>query len=111
MTSPKLRWSSVIIGTLCLSLPTFAQVQPPAAPSAVEALATAVVSAKTPAERDRLLDDRKELVTVELRKALVKQAVDLQDREQLDQALSAFLLVQRVAERINDKTGIAIALK
>jgi len=111
MTSPKLRWSSVIIATLCLSLQTFAQVQPPAEPSVVEALATLVVSAKTPEERDRLLDERKDLVTAELRKALVKQAEDLQDRNELDQALNLFQLVQRIAERINDKTGIAIAHK
>jgi tetratricopeptide (TPR) repeat protein len=111
MTSPKLRWSSVIIATLYLSLQTFAQVQPPAEPSVVEALATAVVSAKTPEERDRLLDERKELVTVELRKALVKQAEELQGRNELDQAFNIFRLVQRIAERINDKTGIAIGLR
>ena len=109
MTSPKLRWSSVIIASLYLSLQTFAQGQPPAEPSAVEALATAVVSAKTPEERDRLLDDSKNLVTIELRKALVKQAEGLQDRNELDQALNVFRLVQSIAERINDKSGSAIA--
>ena len=75
-----------------------------------EELASALVAAKTDEERNALLEAEKELQTIELRKALVEQGERLRGEGDLNQALAIYRLVQRIAEQMYDKVGIATML-
>ncbi len=77
----------------------------------VTKLATALATAKTNEERRRLLTENRELLTVELRAALMDQAEALRRKGNLAQALVVLDVSQRVAEQIDDKKGLAIVLR
>lgn len=79
--------------------------------SAEENLASALVLAKTESERSSLLAAEKDLMTVELRKALIAQAEKLSTQGSYTQALAVFDLAYRIAEQIGDKSGVATALR
>ncbi|MBA3322456.1 MAG: CHAT domain-containing protein [Pyrinomonadaceae bacterium] len=74
-------------------------------------LAEKLVAAQTEDERAALLSAEKDLVTVELRKALVAAGRRQRIQGNFPQALSIYRLAQSVAERIDDKSGIADALR
>jgi len=56
-----------------------------------------------------MLVAEKELVSVELRKALIEQGKALRTKGNYPQALAVFELTQRISEQINDKAGVAEA--
>ena len=78
--------------------------------SAEEDLVTALSAAKSEADRASLLAAEKELMTVELRKALIAQGRSLALRGNFSQAISLFQIAQTVAEKIGDQAGIVSAL-
>jgi CHAT domain-containing protein len=79
--------------------------------SGEEELAAALVAAKTDEERGRLIEGGKELVTINLQRSLLKQGEDLRVQGSYGQALAIFTLAQGVAERLNDREGVAQALR
>ena len=79
--------------------------------AAEETLAAALVSAKTESERASLLAAEKDLMTVELRKALIAEAEKLRTQGNYTQALAVFDLTYRIAEQNGDKSGVASALR
>jgi CHAT domain-containing protein len=74
-------------------------------------LAEQLLAAPTEDERAALLSAEKDLVTVELRKALVAAGRRQRTLGNYPQALSIYRLAQSVAEQIDDKAGIADALR
>ena len=99
---------------LCLSLSsvvkTSGQTPPPAGPSSVaEKLAARLISAGSEQERQAILAADKELISVELRKALISQGEVLRIKGNYPQAQATFELAQRVAEQIDDRVGVAEA--
>ena len=74
-------------------------------------LALALVAAKDEESRAALLAEEKELLTAELWKALVRQGEEPRRQGKYPEALNIYALVQRVAELIDDKTGVASALR
>lgn len=87
-----------------------ASAQPGAIPAEKE-LAVALATAKTDEERQRLLTEDRELVTVKLREALMDQSEALRRKGNLAQALVVLHVTQRVAEQIDDKKGLAIVMR
>ena len=76
-----------------------------------EELASALVAAQTEGERHTLLTAEKELQTVELRKALIKQGERLQQQGEGLQSLTVYRLAQSLAEKSGDTEGLSIALR
>ena len=79
--------------------------------SSEEELAAAISAAKTDEERKVLLEADKELVTVELRKALTTQGIQFTNRGNHTDALRIFQLALIIAQDLDDKTGIAVNLR
>ncbi|MFN2511369.1 MAG: tetratricopeptide repeat protein [Pyrinomonadaceae bacterium] len=73
-------------------------------------LAEALVKAETEAERAGLLAEEKELVTVELVRALGSQGERFQGQGNYPQALATHRLAHKLAGQLGDKTGLARAL-
>ncbi|MEP6635076.1 MAG: CHAT domain-containing protein [Acidobacteriota bacterium] len=78
--------------------------------SAEEDLVAALLAAKSEVERAALLEADKELMTVELRKALIARGRSLSQRGDFSQALILDQLAQTLAEKIGDKAGLTTAL-
>ena len=74
-------------------------------------LAALLAAANTDAERQRLLTQEHELLTVELREALLKQVETLRLKGSYPQALVLLDVARRVAEQINDRDGLASVLR
>ena len=79
--------------------------------AAEEDFAAALVAAKTENERTSLLAAEKDLMTVELRKALIQQAEKLRVQSKYAQALAVYDLTNRIAAQTGDKSGVASALR
>lgn len=104
---------------LCLAFAGFAQQPQPSPQTAttnagsqeIENLVTALAAAKTEAERASLLAAKKELVTIELRKALHARAD--REREQGHEALAfdLYQLAKNIAKQIDDTAGLAAAFE
>jgi len=74
----------------------------------LEQFAVALVNASE-AERERLLADNKKMITTDLRDALTRKVGPLQIPGSYDRAVSLLRLVQKVAEQLGDKGGVAMA--
>src|SRR6185369_7593216 len=100
-------WITIVI----FSTPyNFAQERSPADEGSFEKLLTMLLKAKTEEERTLLLTTNKEKVTIELQRALVKEASSLSSQGEYQQAFSILYLAKNVAEHLNDKIGIARTL-
>src|SRR5262249_25288330 len=77
---------------------------------AAEGLAAALAAAKTEAERGALLTAEKELVTTELRQALVAQGFAKEKAGEYPEALALYELARTVAQQIGDQAGVGDAL-
>lgn len=71
--------------------------------------ASVLLGARTDDERNRLLDDNRQMITVELREALVNRVGPSEAAGAHDTVIRIFRIVQTVAERMDDKEGIAAA--
>src|SRR6185295_5456667 len=69
-------------------------------------LAKALASAKTDEERATMLAQKKELVTVELVRALYEHGRDFRNQRKFPEALANSRLGLSLAEQIGDKTGV-----
>lgn len=77
--------------------------------SAEAKLAERIIAAPTEGERKSLLDADPELLTVELRKALLKQNGAVIRKGDFAQAIAVFEITRSLAERLSDRMGIAQA--
>ena len=108
MSHPKSCWIWTMAFCLCLSLINLAQQKKPT--TAEEELAARIVAARTEAERAALLEEKKDLVTVKLARALLAQADLLKVRVSPGAALIIYGLAQSIGERLGDKSVVAYAL-
>jgi CHAT domain-containing protein/tetratricopeptide (TPR) repeat protein len=76
-----------------------------------EELAAAITEAKTDEERKTLLEANKALQTIELQRALVVQGTRLISRSSYSQGMAISQLASSLAQELNDKTGMASALR
>jgi len=102
-----------LLGCLFTRLPTVgnAQNNQQATVQREDELATRLSIVKTPEERVALLKAQPELVTPDLVKALTKQARDLLARGKQTEALTICDLALSLAQRLNDKRGMFLALR
>lgn len=78
--------------------------------TAVGRLVAALVEAKTDEERWALLVEEKELVTLDLQRALAKRGRQFYEASDYPRALTILRLAESVAEQIGDQAGAAKAL-
>jgi CHAT domain-containing protein/Tfp pilus assembly protein PilF len=78
--------------------------------SSEEVLAGELVDIKAEEKRQALLDERKELATTELEKALANLGRSFGKQGRFGDALDAFGLAFRLAERLGDRRGVASLL-
>jgi CHAT domain-containing protein/ketosteroid isomerase-like protein len=78
--------------------------------SGEEELAAALASAKTDEGRKRLIEQGRELVTIDLQRALLKQGDSLLVQSSYAQAIAIYTLAQEIAEQLNDRQGIVQVL-
>src|SRR5215470_7505848 len=78
---------------------------------AAEDLARALAKADNEAERAGLLAEEKELVGVELGRALLTQGQQLISQGDYKRAIEIYKLTSEIAEQLNDKDIIAIAIR
>ena len=78
--------------------------------SATEDLAAALAKADTEAEQEELLAKEKELVRIELGRALLAQGQGLTTRGSYQRAIDTYKLALEIAEQVGDKRGAAAAL-
>ena len=103
---------------LCVAFAGFAQQPQPSSPAAanageqaIENLVTALAAASSEAERAGLLTAKRELVTVELRKALHARADREREQGHSSQAFDLYQLAKNIAEQLKDTAGLAHALE
>jgi CHAT domain-containing protein/tetratricopeptide (TPR) repeat protein len=77
------------------------------AQSVYDELARRLIAAGTVEERESLLAQDKELLTVELRRAVLALAISFFNQDKYAQSLDATNLARSIAERIGDRAGIA----
>lgn len=77
----------------------------------MEQLSTALLSAETDAQREKLLAENKPLLTVELGAALLQKGRQFIGKNDFPNAERAFNLSLKVSEFANDKKGSALALR
>src|SRR5437867_1302594 len=110
MPYKRLCWLWIMAVAVCFSSLSFAQEKPSVDKVAVEKLVESLTAAKTEEERASLLAAKKELMTVELRRALIDEGVHLYSQGNYPQAFSIIQLAHSIAEQIGGRVGIAIAL-
>jgi CHAT domain-containing protein len=76
-----------------------------------EQFAGALLTARTNEDRQSLLNENKQLITVKLCEALLKEAEALQRRGAFSRALEIYRFTQTLAERLDDKSVIAFCLQ
>jgi CHAT domain-containing protein len=103
-------WLGIISIILCFSSFGLAQDKPSADGADIEKLVEAITAAKTEDERIALLADKKELLTVDFQRALVKEGIRLYSEGYYPQAFTIIQLAKNIAEQIKDKAGVALAL-
>ncbi|MBS1875993.1 MAG: CHAT domain-containing protein [Acidobacteria bacterium] len=81
------------------------------APARIQALAVQLATAKSDAERDALVAANRPLITPELDRALEAQGDSLKNRGSYSAALSAYAYLKKLAESINDGSGVAGGLR
>ena len=91
------------------ALPTHAQIQPTDKVSELEEFATALVTIKSTQERERLLSQKKDLMTPDLRKALIQKGNIHLANGQYSTAFDIYGLAKNIARQIGDTEGIATA--
>ena len=95
----------------CLPALSYAQNDEQANVRRAVELAEKLSAVKTPEERSAALNAQPELVTPELVQALTKQARDLLARGKQAEALTICDLALSIAQRLNDKRGMFLALR
>lgn len=75
----------------------------------VEHLATTLIALKSPQAREQLLATKKELMTPDLRKALISQGNTQLMAGQYSTAFDIYTLAHNIAAKIGDKEGVATA--
>ncbi|MGH9763822.1 MAG: tetratricopeptide repeat protein, partial [Blastocatellia bacterium] len=78
---------------------------------AEEELAAEIAASKTDSERKALLEAHKDLFGVKLDRALIAEGVHLAMRAAFTEARAIFELVQGLAMKVNDRSGLAAALQ
>ena len=79
--------------------------------SSEEELAGALAAAKSDDERAKVLAADKNLVNIDLRKALVDMSIRQRQRGKFSESISIAELARRIADRIGDRLGVGIATR
>jgi CHAT domain-containing protein/Tfp pilus assembly protein PilF len=111
MTPTRRKTKNIFVLFLLACLPTMVAAQNDEQARRVVDLAKALSVASKPEERAALLNARPELVTTELVKALNNQAKELAANGKLNEALTTCDLVLNIAQQLNDKRGMYVALR
>src|SRR4030095_5292089 len=109
MKSSKSMRIRAISGSLIFLMIILSAAQAQDSSSPVKDLAAKLVAAKTEQERQDLLDANKNLVSVDLRKAIIEEANHLQTQSEFERALRGYQLAKQIAEKIGDTEGIGYA--
>jgi CHAT domain-containing protein len=105
-----MKLSSVLILLLAFALVSLhAQTTRPNLTDPVEILAQQLASAKSDEERTALLNAKKELVTIALRRTLIQKGNVLITTGQYARAFAVYGIAKSIAEQLGDKEGIATA--
>jgi tetratricopeptide (TPR) repeat protein/CHAT domain-containing protein len=91
----------VLVGFLCFSVV--------AQTSDVETFASTLLATPSPEKREALLAEKKDLMTPELRKALIRQGNTHLMAGRYATAFDVYDLAQKIAQEIGDKEGVASA--
>ena len=91
------------------SVIVLAQIQPADKVSELEEFATALVTIKSTQERERLLSQKKDLMTPDLRKALIQKGNVHLANGQYSTAFDIYGLAKNIAQQIGDTEGVATA--
>src|SRR5262245_22933699 len=102
------RFTALIV-ILLLALTARSQTPSTASPADFEDLALTLTTLTSPTEREQLLTQKKELMTPDLRKALIRQGNAQLMAGRYAKAFDIYGLAQNVAEKIGDKEGVAAA--
>jgi CHAT domain-containing protein len=86
-----------------------ATAQPPAPAAPPNPLVERLIAA-SPAERQPLLEAHGAELTLELQRAISARALELRRTSRLDEAVHAYAALREVAERRNDRAGVALSL-
>ena len=78
-------------------------------PAVFDRFAGLLIGAKTAEERDALVADNRQLLTTDLRIALVRRAVYFQSVDNYSQLLNVYSIIETVAQKTGDREGAAIA--
>ena len=95
--------------TLTFACPTRSQTPTPILPSQVDDFATLLITTKSPQDRSTLLANKKDLVTPDLRRSLIRQGNVHLMAGQYASAFDIYDLARNIAEQIGDKEGVATA--
>ena len=98
-----------VIVILLLTLNARGQTQPTTTLADFDDLALTLTTLKSPQEREQLLTQKKDLMTPDLRKALIRQGNAQLMAGRYAQAFDIYGIARNVAETIGDKEGIATA--
>ncbi|HEV8366979.1 MAG TPA: tetratricopeptide repeat protein [Pyrinomonadaceae bacterium] len=97
-----------VLAVFALACPTLSQ-SPPILPSQVDDFATLLIITKSPQERSTLLANKKDLLTPDLRRALIRQGNVHLMAGQYASAFEIYGIARTIAEQIGDKEGVATA--
>ena len=78
-------------------------------PAVFDRFANLLIGAKTNEERDALMADNKQLLTTDLRIALIRRAGYFQSIDNYSQLLNIYSIIETAAQKIGDREGIALA--
>jgi CHAT domain-containing protein/cytochrome c-type biogenesis protein CcmH/NrfG len=103
-----MRFCAVLFILFCLK-PAAAQNQQPILPSEFDEFATLLITTKTQEERNTLIATKTNLLTPDLRKALIRQGNASLMAGQYASAFNIYGIAQNVAQIIGDREGLATA--
>jgi CHAT domain-containing protein len=98
--------NAALILVLCVSFTIHGQTS---AAADFDDLALTLATLKSPEERDQLLTQKRDLMTPDLRKALIRQGNAQLVAGRYSRAFDIYGIAQNVAEKIGDKEGVATA--
>jgi len=98
--------NAALVLVLCVSFTIHGQTS---AAADFDDLALTLVTLKSPEERDQLLTEKRDLMTPDLRKALIRQGNAQLVAGRYSRAFDIYGIAQNVAEKIGDKEGVATA--
>jgi CHAT domain-containing protein len=108
MNKPK-RLVSCVLATLTFVCAALSQSPAPILPSQIDDFATLLITTTSPQDRSNLLASKKDLLTPDLRRSLIRQGNVHLMAGQYGSAFDIYRLAKNIAEQIGDQEGVAAA--